>query len=106
MARKLPTPDPTMSPRVKSLSDLGRLVRNTRAQGGLRIDDAAHLAGVSSDLLSRLENGKPVTADKLLALLDTLGLSLLVMPHTDAARLLKRTRVDNTTDPRDGHDQG
>jgi transcriptional regulator with XRE-family HTH domain len=106
MARKLPIPDPALSPRIKSLDDLGRLVRNARAHGGLRIDDTAHLAGVSSDLLSRLENGKPVTTDKLLALLDTLGLSLLVLPHTEATRLLKRAALDNSEAQRDGDDQG
>ncbi|MDQ0608027.1 transcriptional regulator with XRE-family HTH domain [Variovorax sp. W1I1] len=48
----------------------------------MRIDDAASLSGVSSDLLSRLENGKPVTADKLMLVLDSLGLRMLVVPKT------------------------
>jgi transcriptional regulator with XRE-family HTH domain len=39
------------------------------------------LSGVSVDLLSRLENGKgSVRLDKLLAVLDSLGLALLLGP--------------------------
>ena len=38
-----------------------------------------HLSGVSVDLLSRLENGKgSVRLDKLLAVLDSLGLALVL----------------------------
>jgi len=69
MARKLPIPDQSATSLVRSLSDLGKIVRNQRAHGQLRIDDAAALCFVSSDLLSRLENGKPVTLDKLLLVL-------------------------------------
>lgn len=83
MARKLPLPDKSATPLVRSLSDLGKIVRNQRAHGQLRIDDAAALSFVSSDLLSRLENGKPVTLDKLLLVLDGLGLRMLVVPTKD-----------------------
>ena len=83
MARKLPVPDKSATPLVTSLSDLGKIVRNQRAFGHLRIDDAAALSFVSSDLLSRLENGKPVSLDKLLLVLDGLGLRMLVLPTKD-----------------------
>lgn len=63
--------------------NLGKLVRNRRAQAQMRIDDAAALSGVSSDVLSRLENGKPVTVDKLMLVLDGLGLRMLVVPKSD-----------------------
>ncbi len=68
---------------VRDLADLGKIVRNQRARSKLRIDDAAALSYVSSDLMSRLENGKPVTLDKLLLVLDGLGLRMLVMPTQD-----------------------
>jgi len=56
-------------------------VRARRRGQSLRIDDAAALSGVSVDLLSRLENGKgSVRLDKLLAVLDGLGLALVVAP--------------------------
>ena len=90
MARPLPRTDLDLSPLVTRTADLGRLVRNARAMSGVRIDDAAHLAGVSSDLVSRLENGRAVTTDKLLALLDTLGLSMVVMPRAQAVRVVAR----------------
>ena len=62
-------------------------MRNQRAQGRLRIDDAAALCFVSSDLLSRLENGRPITMDKLLKVLDGLGLRMLVLPACDSVLL-------------------
>jgi len=60
---------------------LGPVVRERRRSQNLRIDDAAGLLGVSVDLMSRLENGQgSVRLDKILAVLDGLGLTLLVMP--------------------------
>jgi transcriptional regulator with XRE-family HTH domain len=60
---------------------LGPLVRESRRAQGLRIDDAASLLGVSVDLMSRLENGQgTVRLDKALAILDGLGLAVLIVP--------------------------
>lgn len=77
-------PDSTAPPeplRVAAASDLGRVVRSRRREQSLRIDDAASLSGVSVDLLSRLENSKgSVRLDKLLSVLDGLGLALVVGP--------------------------
>jgi transcriptional regulator with XRE-family HTH domain len=88
MARKLPPADVGLSPLAESLNDLGKIVRNARAHGQLRIDAAA-LLGVSSDLLSRLENGKPVTTDRLFKTLDGFGLQILVLPKAIAQRMAK-----------------
>lgn len=64
---------------VLSLKDLGQRIRAKRKTSGLRIDDAAALCGVSVDLLSRLENGKSgVATDRVLKVLDGLGLMMLV----------------------------
>lgn len=66
---------------LQSASDLGPLVRERRKSQSLRIDDAAGLLGVSVDLMSRLENGQgSVRLDKALAVLDGLGLALMVLP--------------------------
>jgi transcriptional regulator with XRE-family HTH domain len=60
---------------------LGSLVRQRRRSQHLRIDDAAGLLGVSQDLMSRLENGQgTVRLDKAMAILDGLGLTLMVIP--------------------------
>ena len=91
MARKLPSVEENLTPLVSRLQDLGRVVRNARAKGQLRIDDAAALSGVSSDFLSRLENGKPVTTDRLLVALEALGLQLLVMPKSRARAVARKT---------------
>jgi transcriptional regulator with XRE-family HTH domain len=70
---------------VKTAVDIGPVVRARRRAQGLRIDDAAALTGVSVDLLSRLENGKgAVRLDKLLTVLDGLGLALVIGPKEDA----------------------
>ena len=67
--------------RIRSAADVGPTVRTRRREQSLRIDDAAALSGVSVDLLSRLENGKgSVRLDKLLSVLDGLGLALLLAP--------------------------
>jgi transcriptional regulator with XRE-family HTH domain len=87
MSRKLPSIDLLTPQEIRTLENLGRVVRNQRALAKLRIDDAAALSFVSSDLLSRLENGKPITTDKLLKVLDGLGLRMLVVPVCDAVLL-------------------
>jgi len=74
---------------VHTLQDLGRLVRTQRRANGLRIDDAAALCGVSVDLLSRLENGRSgVSSDRILRVLDGLGLAMLILDKSEAAKAL------------------
>jgi transcriptional regulator with XRE-family HTH domain len=63
---------------VTSLADLGAAVRRSRKAQQLRIDDAAGLCGVSTDVLSRLENGIPITTNRLLLILGGLGMQLTV----------------------------
>ncbi len=66
---------------LSSATSLGPVVRERRKAQALRIDDAAGLLGVSVDLMSRLENGQgSVRLDKALAVLDGLGLALVVIP--------------------------
>ena len=103
MARKLPAFDPSLPREVRELADLGKLVRSQSAQSGLRIDDAAALSFVSSDLLSRLENGKPVTSDKLLQVCEALGLRMLVMPAHEAVLLPDDLALPNSASPPAGN---
>lgn len=78
---------------VHSLGDLGQLIRAQRRSSGLRIDDAAALCGVSVDLLSRLENGRSgVSSERLLKVLDGLGLVMAILNKTQAAAA--STRLD------------
>jgi transcriptional regulator with XRE-family HTH domain len=71
---------------VANLPQLGDIVRRRRKNSGLRIDDAAALVGVSVDLLSRLENGRSgVGTDKLLSVLEGLGLALAIVDKADGA---------------------
>ncbi|SEI46276.1 helix-turn-helix domain-containing protein [Paraburkholderia diazotrophica] len=72
------------------MAALGRLVRNRRAQSALRIDDAADMLGVSKDVLSRLENGRSVSLDKVFKVLDGLGLKVLVLTNQETNAALAR----------------
>lgn len=66
---------------MSAVQTLGPAIRARRREQALRIDDAAALCGVSVDLMSRLENGKgSVRLDKALAVLEGLGLALVVGP--------------------------
>jgi len=96
MARNLPQANAEADPQVRNLTDLGKAVRNARAEAQLRIDDAAAFVGVSADMLSRLENGKPVTTERLLKVLDGLGLELLVVPRSQAMKLRDLAQKDAT----------
>lgn len=87
MARRLPQTRGAVDPQIRDLTGLGAVVRNARAQSQLRIDDAADFSGVSADMLSRLENGKPVNTDRLLKVLEGLGLEMLVVPKSLAWKL-------------------
>ncbi len=75
---------------VPTLKALGSIVRAKRRASALRIDDAAALCGVSVDLLSRLENGKSgISTDRLLRVLDGLGLTMLVIDKEKTERMLR-----------------
>ncbi len=78
----MPTAPASLVPvRIENAPGLGLHIRARRREQSLRIDDASSLSGVSVDLLSRLENGKgSVRLDKLLTVLDGLGLALVVGP--------------------------
>lgn len=92
MIAKAPLPSVQI---VEKTADIGRQIRVHRKKQGLRIDDAAALNGVSVDLLSRLENGAGgVRTDKLLAVLDGLGLALIIAPKDhDFLRNLPRDAI-------------
>jgi transcriptional regulator with XRE-family HTH domain len=93
MKRANDTPLPAVQV-VKKLADIGQQVRAHRKLQGLRIDDAAALNGVSVDLLSRLENGAGgIRTDKLLAVLDGLGLAVIIAPKDH--ELLQHLPEDN-----------
>ena len=62
-------------------------MRNARAQARMRIDDAAAFCGVSADVLSRLENGKAITTDRLFKVLEGLGLEVLLVSREQALKL-------------------
>jgi transcriptional regulator with XRE-family HTH domain len=87
------------SVQILSSSDvIGSQVRAHRKKQGLRIDDAAALNGVSVDLMSRLENGSgSIRLDKLMRVLDGLGLTLLVAPKGHA--YLQQLPTDRVLQP-------
>ena len=89
MARTLSKPDSAVTPWAHNLEALGEIVRNQRLEHSMRIDDAAALLGVSSNVLSRLENGRPVGSDRLFKVLIGLGLDMLLFERGDAAAAIR-----------------
>ncbi len=62
-------------------------IRSRRLELGLRQDELAALAGVSTRLVHTLEQGKPtLRLDKVLAVLGQLGLDLVLEPGTGVIR--------------------
>jgi transcriptional regulator with XRE-family HTH domain len=94
MARTLPKPGQRVHPLIQDLASLGQLVRHRRLELSLRIDDAAHACGVSSNVLSRLENGGSVGVDRLLMILAGLGLSMLVARKGESLRLAPMIQLE------------
>lgn len=97
MPKSFSVSQPPADPNVTSLAALGRIVRAQRRASGLRIDDAAALCGVSVDLLSRLENGRSgISTDRLLKVLDALGLAMAVVDKAELPRLRNGLIVRDT----------
>lgn len=97
MQKSFSVSQPPADPNVTSLAALGRIVRAQRRASGLRIDDAAALCGVSVDLLSRLENGRSgISTDRLLKVLDALGLAMAVVDKAELPRLRNGLIVRDT----------
>lgn len=82
---------------ITTMADLGLAVRAARTGDALRIDTAADLCQVSVALLSALENGtdRAVRIDKILQVLDGLGLTLLVATKQAAEQIVESTSSDS-----------
>lgn len=64
---------------IRDAEALGNAIRERRKQAGIRIDDAAALCGIAVSTLSAMENGsRPAGIDKILPVLEKLGLRLIV----------------------------
>ena len=66
---------------IRTAADLGELVRNLRREQGLLQMDLAGLSGSGNRFVVDLERGKPtLQLQKVLDLLDLLGLEVLIRP--------------------------
>lgn len=75
-------PKKTAPTRIKSASDLGNVVRETRKKAQLAQDSTADLVGVGPRFLGELERGKPsVRLALVLTVLERLGLEVWVSPR-------------------------
>lgn len=91
MARTFVVPDHDDIAIVTDQASVGLMVKAARTKQGLRIDDAAALCGVSVGLLSALESGadRSVRLDKMLNILDKLGLALVVTDKRRAREIMR-----------------
>ncbi|MCE8044385.1 helix-turn-helix transcriptional regulator [Halomonas daqingensis] len=77
----MPTTDssPTQAATIRHSEDLGKLVRQLRAEQGLLQVDLAGLAGTGNRFIVDLERGKPtLQLQKVLDVLDLMGLEVVV----------------------------
>lgn len=79
------------------VGQLAETVRRRRVELGLRQADLAELAGCSQRFVHTLEQGKPtLRLDKLLDVLEVLGLSLSIVPGRGEIAPLPEPRVGAT----------
>lgn len=99
MARKIVVVEAPRVQRIGALPDLGLAIRSARTKSDLRIDTAASLCDVSVSLLSALENGtgRSTRLDKLLSVLDGMGLAMLVTTKENAERIQREMNDDART---------
>jgi len=78
--------------RIRTATDLGRLVRAHRKDKGLTLETVSGLGNLSTRFLSEFERGKE-TAEigKILKALRTLGLDVIVQPRAGT-----KTRIDES----------
>jgi transcriptional regulator with XRE-family HTH domain len=78
-----------MNHNIRSVADLGVLVRAARKEAQVRIDDFAATMGMSKQFMTDLELGKPgVQLGKVLQVLEELGLHVYVdVPDSTRAQL-------------------
>lgn len=82
----MPTTDspPTQAATIRHSEDLGKLVRQLRAEQGLLQIDLAGLAGTGNRFIVDLERGKPtLQLQKVLDVLDLMGLEVVVRRKGD-----------------------
>lgn len=66
-----------LDPTTRVADRIGKIVLRERARLGLRQDEVALAAGVSTRVVHQIENGKPTSRlDSLIPVLDALGIEL------------------------------
>jgi len=71
---------------IRTAQDIGHMIRQQRQDMNLRQMDVAGLANTGNRLIVDVENGKPtVQLQKVLDLLDILGLEVVIQPKTSRA---------------------
>src|ERR1700688_4109471 len=79
---------------IRSVEDLGLVVRAVRRNSKVRLDDLAATAGVSKQFASDVEHGKPtVQLGLVLKMLAELGVPLKLDIPQDAAHELDELRL-------------
>jgi transcriptional regulator with XRE-family HTH domain len=63
---------------VKSIADVGAVVRRARKKAGLRQVDAALAIGVSPPVINKLEQGREIWLSKTLEICNALGIEVVL----------------------------
>ena len=90
MTQDTQKPEPSFG-QVKTVSELGRLIRAFRKKGNLTLQTVSGLTNVSMRFLSELERGKE-TAElgKALSTINKLGLEVIIQPRGYSQQRLRK----------------
>lgn len=79
---------------VRTPETLGGLARDERRRQGLTLDALYSASGLTTRFLSEFERGKPnASLSRVMATLQALGLEMVVLPRSEADRLLALRRT-------------
>lgn len=96
MSQKITNREKSYQPaygRIRSPGALGELARQERKRQGLTLDKVYSVSGLTTRFLSEFERGKPnASIGRVMDALQALGLEMLVLPRSDAERLLASWR--------------
>ena len=81
--------------RVRTPGEVGDLCRQERARRGLTLADVYEATGLTTRFMSEFERGKEnASIGRVLRALENLGLDVIVLPRSDADRVLRQWAKD------------
>jgi HTH-type transcriptional regulator / antitoxin HipB len=84
---------------IRSVADLGQLLRAERYRQDLKLDDLYATTGLTTRFLSEFERGlSNPTLSRVMDALQALGLEMIVVPRGRGQRILAQLNIDADTE--------